>query len=452
MSSDTRRVLRRSGRPPAGLTGVADPARRVARAVALLVVFVISACLAGCGGGATNATATPASGRVINVPGDQATVQAALDRARPGDVVLLAAGIYRDAVTISRPGVTLRGVDRNTVVFDGGYRKETAITVAADGGTVENLTVHGYNANGVFVSGAAGKTVDPAKTFGVGDDVLKGWRVSYVTSYDNGLYGIYAFAARYGRIDHSYASGHPDSGLYVGQCKPCDTVVTDSTATGNAIGYYGTNASGGVYVIRSVFRGNRVGLTPNSQKMEKLAPQSETVVAGNLVIDNDNPQSPAVPKGAFGLGIAIGGGTRNTVIRNRVEGNGGAGIILTDLDDYPPENNRVEGNLLADNGADLAWSVPAGARAAGNCFTGNTFATSLPADIEKVLPCDGSAPAAGTPESFRSPAAPPDANYKTLPAPPAQPSMPDANAPASVPTQVPPQVDLATIIVPARQA
>lgn len=449
MTPDTRRMLRRSGGSVAGGAEVGGPARIVAL---LGVVLVTAAGLVGCGGGATTATPTPASGRVIHVPGDQATVQAALDRARPGDVVLLAAGTYRDPVTISRPGVTLRGVDRNTVVFDGGYRKETAITVAADGGTVENLTVHGYNANGVFVSGAAGKTVDPARTFGVGDDVLKGWRVSYVTSYDNGLYGIYAFASRYGRIDHSYASGHPDSGLYVGQCKPCDTVVTDSTAAGNAIGYYGTNASGGVYVIRSVFRGNRVGVTPNSQKMEKLAPQSETVVAGNLVIDNDNPQSPAVPKGAFGLGIAIGGGTRNTVIRNRVEGNAGAGIILTDLDDYPPENNRIEGNLLADNGADLAWSVAAGAKAAGNCFTGNTFAASLPADIERVLPCDGSAPAAGTPSLFRSPAAPPDANYKTLPAPPAQPSMPDANAPASVPTQVAPKVDLATITVPARPA
>ena len=449
MTPDTRRMLRRSGGSVAGGAEVGDPARIVAL---LGVVLVTAAGLVGCGGGATTATPTPASGRVIHVPGDQATVQAALDRARPGDVVLLAAGTYRDPVTISRPGVTLRGVDRNTVVFDGGYRKETAITVAADGGTVENLTVHGYNANGVFVSGAAGKTVDPARTFGVDDDVLKGWRVSYVTSYDNGLYGIYAFASRYGRIDHSYASGHPDSGLYVGQCKPCDTVVTDSTAVGNAIGYYGTNASGGVYVIRSVFRGNRVGVTPNSQKMEKLAPQSETVVAGNLVIDNDNPQSPAVPKGAFGLGIAIGGGTRNTVLRNRVEGNAGAGIILTDLDDYPPENNRIEGNLLADNGADLAWAVADGAKAAGNCFTGNTFAASLPADIEKVLPCDGSAPAAGTPSLFRSPAAPPDANYKTLPAPPAQPSMPDANAPASVPTQVAPKVDLATITVPARPA
>jgi hypothetical protein len=348
--------------------------------------------------------------------------------------------------------VTLRGVDRNTVVFDGGFVKETGITVAADGVTVENLTVHGFNANGVFFSGAYGKASDPSKTFGVGDDVLKGWRVSYVTSYDNGLYGIYAFASRYGRIDHSYASGHPDSGIYVGQCKPCDTVVTDSTAEANAIGYYGTNASGGVYVIRSMFKGNRIGMTPNSQKMEKLAPQAETVVAGNLVIDNDNPRSPAVPKGAFGIGIAIGGGTRNTVLRNRVEGNAGVGIVLTDLDAYPPENNRVEGNALADNGVDLAWAAPTGSKPAGNCFTGNTFTSSQPSAIEKVLPCDGSAPAAGASVPFRSPTAPPGADFRTLPAPPTQPSMPDPNAPAALPVKVAPTIDLASITVPDRPA
>ena len=113
----------------------------------------------------------------------------------------------------------------------------------------------------------------------------------------------------------------------------------------NAIGYYGTNASGGVYVIESVFRNNRLGMTPNSQRMELLAPQVETVIAGNLVVDNDEPRAPAIGAGFFGGGIAIGGGTRNTVLRNRVEGHDGFGIGLIDLNDFDPAENRVTPGL-----------------------------------------------------------------------------------------------------------
>lgn len=400
--------------------------------------------LAACG------DAEPRAGRVVRVPADVPTIQQGVDRARAGDLVLVAPGTYRESVRVTRDGITIRGEDRATVVLDGEFTRENGIAVGADGVAVENLTVHGYNANGVFFSGGLGRTSAELAGLGTGDNVLKGFRASHVTAYNNGLYGVYAFGARYGTIDHVYVSGHPDSGIYVGQCKPCDTVVTDSVAEANAIGYYGTNASGGVYVVRSVFRGNRVGLTPNSQKMEKLAPQAETVVAGNLVVDGGNRDAPGVPKGAFGLGIVIGGGTRNTVVRNRVQGNPAAGILVGDLETFGPENNRVEGNVLQGNGLDLVYAPAAGAGPAGNCFTANTFTTSSPERIEQALPCDGAAGSGGPfpRPTFRTVTT--GADYRSMPAPPAQPSMPDAataphpRVPATAPT-----VDLAAITVPA---
>ena len=105
---------------------------------------------------------------------------------------------------------------------------------------------------------------------------LERFRVAYVTAYNNGLYGIYAFQSRNGVIEHSYASGHPDAGIYVRQCEVCNTVIDAVTAENNAIGYYGTNASGNVYVVRSIFKGNRLGLAPNSQRQELLSPQRDT--------------------------------------------------------------------------------------------------------------------------------------------------------------------------------
>ncbi len=196
---------------------------------------------------------------------------------------------------------------------------QNGFNVTADGVAIENLTVHSYTQNGVLFNGATGSLAD-GDVYGAGDAVLTGYRASYVTAYNNGLYGIYAFSARDGLIEHVYVSGHPDSGIYVGQCKPCNVVIDAVVAERNAIGYYGTNGSGGIYVVNSLFAHNRLGLAPNSQKVERLSPQAETVVVGNVVIDNDDRETPAIQGGFFGGGIAVGGGTRNTIVRNRGRG------------------------------------------------------------------------------------------------------------------------------------
>jgi Right handed beta helix region len=54
---------------------------------------------------------------------------------------------------------------------------------------------------------------------------VRGYRASYVTAYNNKDYGIYAFDSVDGAFGHSYASGSPDSGFYIGQCHPCDAVI-----------------------------------------------------------------------------------------------------------------------------------------------------------------------------------------------------------------------------------
>jgi nitrous oxidase accessory protein NosD len=390
--------------------------------------------------------------RTILVPDDEPTIAEAVAAARPGDLVLIGPGTYHESVDVETERVTIRGLDRNTVVLDGEDRLGNGIEVVANGVSVENLTVRRYTQNGLLFNGAYredGETIEG--TPGEGDAALVGFRASYITAASNGLYGIYAFAARDGTIEHSYASGHPDSGIYVGQCRPCNVVVTDVVAEHNAIGYYGTNASGGVFVINSVFRQNRLGMTPNSQDMELLAPQSETVVAGNLVVDNDDPATPAIPGGFFGTGIAVGGGTRNTIVRNRVIDHTGAGIVLLTLNPYDPEANRVEGNTLESNGVDLVFG-PATPDARGNCFTANVFSTSSPPDVEALLPCgaadgpSGSVPGASP---YSGPAAPPGVDYRTMALPPAQPSMPDPATAGVRAVGPPPPVDLASIDVPA---
>lgn len=414
------------------------------RPAAVMVVLAVVASLAvACGSDGS-------SGRTIRVPADEATIVDAVEAARPGDTVLIAPGTYDESVSVAVDGITIRGEDRNAVVLDGGHQLANGFSVSADDVAIENLTVHSFTQNGVVFSGidaVAGRDgVDPDVVYGTGDAVLTGYRVSYVTAYNNGLYGIYAFASRDGVIEHSYVSGHPDSGIYIGQCKPCNAVVRNVVAERNAIGYYGTNASGDVYVVDSVFRGNRLGIAPNSQDAERLAPQEDTVVAGNLVVDNDDPTAPKIPDGYFGVGIAVGGGTSNVVVRNRVEGNDAIGIALVSLSDYLPLDNRIEGNVLGDNGTDLVYA-PDGADGGGNCFVGNTFATSVPEGIESLLPCD-EAPSVFEIPAFELAPDPDDVDYRSLPAPPDQPLMPTPSVGAPAGAGPVPAVDLAAVTVP----
>ena len=380
------------------------------RSVLVLLAIAAISLLTACG-----EASAPSGPRTIRVPADAATIQKAVDEAHAGDIVLIGPGTYAESVHVGVAGITVRGEDRNAVILDGGDKEQNGFWVTADGVAIENLTVRHFTNNGVLFTrmgedllqqvetedGGANTsrdTVDPSK------DLLSGYRASYVTAYDNGLYGLYAFASTNGVFEHTYVSGHPDSGYYVGQCKPCNAVLRDVTAERNAIGYEGTNASGGVYIVESLFTHNRLGITPNSQDAERLAPQGETVVAGNRVVDNSDPQTPEIENGYFGGGILIGGGERNTVVRNLVTGNPDTGIGVFTLGRYQPNGNRIDGNVAKGNGVDLVFAPTGTTDVAGNCFAGNTFTTSLPRRIEQALPCAGASTLRRFPSPPRTPA------------------------------------------------
>ena len=130
-----------------------------------------------------------------------------------------------------------------------------------------------------------------------------GYRGSYLTAFNDGDYGLFAFDSQYGQFDHSYASGHPDAGFYLGQCSPCHAVITDVLAENNAVGYSGTNAGGDLFVVNSEWRDNLAGIVPNTLDSEELAPQHDALIAGNWVHDNNNADAPSFDLEYPSLGI-----------------------------------------------------------------------------------------------------------------------------------------------------
>ncbi|SEE02736.1 Nitrous oxidase accessory protein NosD, contains tandem CASH domains [Streptomyces sp. 2224.1] len=389
----------------------------------------------GCGGGDGGAGRgrRPAGAQVtIRVPADAPTISDAVSLARPGDLVLVAPGVYHESVKIDTARLTLRGASRDKVVIDGRLRQPNGVVVAAPGVAVENLTVKNNTQNGVLVTGSAKAVAGlPGRSGGydTGDEpvtFLKSFLVSYVTATRNGLYGIYAFSAQNGVIEHSYASGGADSGIYVGQCKPCRVVVRDNIAELNAVGYEGTNAGGDMYVVGNRLVGNRVGLTTDSDHQEKLLPQQSAVIAGNLIAANQQRATPVQADGGWGLGIGIDGGSDNRFVRNRIAGNSNAGLVITATADLPPVGNQVVDNTFTGNGIDVGWAFPTATRGRGNCLRGNDLRTTVPARLATTATCPLPAESPSPAGRWAVPTAPGGIPFTEVAVPDPQPQFPRA--------------------------
>jgi hypothetical protein len=404
-------------------------------------------------------------GTYHGVHGQYATIQAAVDAARPGDWVLVAPGDYHAAgapdagVLITTNGIHLRGLDRNTTIVDGtqpgarscdsaagsqvvgGVGRNGVEVLKANGVTVENLTVCNFlsgtsgNGNEVWFNGGDGSGT-------IGMRSYHGAYLTGSTSYFDAaapgaaMYGVFVSnASGPGVIEQAYASNMADSSFYVGACADCRTVLRFVHAENSALGYSGSNSGGHLVIESSEWDLNRAGIVPNSLANEDPpSPQngacpaspsrSCTIITGNWVHDNNNPNTPAIGLTAgspVGTGIEISGGQNDTVTRNLVTGQGAWGVLLNDYPDPSPPSvptycaggipgvpnpfgpgtvcyfvafgNRISDNLLIGNGTfanptngDLAdASIP---YPVDNCFSGNRdipagAPSSDPANIQK---------------------------------------------------------------------
>src|SRR5262249_42302102 len=222
-------------------------------------------------GGSAAPTSRP---RVLRVgswrgrSGEFGSIQDAVAAARPGDGIVVGpggsheqadrSGVEGDeagaGVSITTPGIHLRGMDRNRVVVDGTKpgsptcdatastqdpgpdrgdgqaRGRNGIEVLeVDGVTVENLSVCNFPAgasggNEIWFNGGDGS----------GTTNMGGFRGAYLSATSTFYGGSDAPMAQYGlfasnvhgpgRFDHTYAANMADASYYVGACPDCNTV------------------------------------------------------------------------------------------------------------------------------------------------------------------------------------------------------------------------------------
>jgi hypothetical protein len=295
-----------------------------------------------------------------------ATIQAAVNAARPSDWILIAPGDYHEkgdsgsnaptaadvsdgwygGVDITTPRIHLRGMNRNSVIVDGTLAKASkpCSAAASDQNTlggkgrngilvwkanrvsVENLTVCNFLAG----SGSSGNEIWWNGGSGSSKIGLSGYSGNYLTAtstYFKGsdkkhlnvcaqcaLYGIFSSdSTGPAFLSNTYANNFSDSGMYVGACqRVCNVTIDHAWMENNALGYSGTNSGGRIIIKNSMFDNNKDGFDTNTALTGDPPPPQDGRCAGAAATSRcwvfthntvENNNNPNVPiSGTAGLG------------------------------------------------------------------------------------------------------------------------------------------------------
>jgi parallel beta-helix repeat protein len=334
------------------------------------------------------ASQSQGKGKVDAIVAAGGSIPAAVNAAKPGDVIQIQAGTYHEAIVVNKAGLRLVGLSNGTtgVVIENPGDEENGITIRgdADGFELYNVTIKNFEENGVFMIHTDNFVLD------------------HVTVINCGEYGLFPLFCNGGKINHCSATGHEDTGIYVGQSTNID--MSFNEAFGNVNGLEVENCSH-VTVSNSQTYDNVVGILVVLLPGLTVTASSDIVVTRNHVHDN-NHINFADPGGGFeafvpsGSGILV-VGTDNTVVEdNTVKNNNFLGIavvsttVLGALAGIPPEafagidpkpdGVRVKDNVVNTNGTvqpalpfpavDLLWD----GSGENNCWTSNNYKKSFP--------------------------------------------------------------------------
>lgn len=381
---------------------------------------------------------------IVVKPGE--SIQAAIDRAKPGTRIYVLAGEYREladpvnGLNISKSGIRLIGQNtknKRVVLKNAGNQRNGIVAVPPDrtdcmschttmappfslhpgvepgmkdaepvlyGLEIRGITLEGFTNNGLFT------------------ERVDGFKIIDVETIGSRNYGIFPTLSRNGLITHSRATGSDDSGIWVETSE--NVLVTHNVVEGNVNGFEVSN-SDDIVLAHNRAVDNSVGmailLLPDI--FDDRAGAKRITMRDNHIANNNKPNTArpgsilaSVPRG---IGILHLGVDDSLITRNRFEGNGFAGVAIVDyclavfggpfscgldpeitpefLADQEATSNRVVGNEFVGNGLSPDLSHPFAFAASdiglltlgdhGNCFEVNLFA-SFYSVFSDLPPCE----------------------------------------------------------------
>ncbi|MGW7489139.1 right-handed parallel beta-helix repeat-containing protein [Streptomyces sp. NPDC054786] len=344
--------------------------------------------------------ASPCDARERHVVHPGESIQQAVDRARPGDTVIIRPGHYRESVLIRKSRLHLVGAGRKTVISPSGKRAENAC---------------GHSGNGICVTGTAGRplrdvsirslTVRGFKKSGIWASGTDRLTVHHVAARHNGVWGIAQERSTRALIRDNVVTGNGDSGIFL-----ANTVKEEGGATNTR----------GATVTENHLAKNRIGITVRRVRNLTVANNTITGNCGGVFIvgDESRPRAGAltvrnntiVKNNKYcagnsrlpfiqGSGIVLTGAEKTLVRRNLIRDNVGKSPLSGGVVLFPSfvkalsERNLVIDNVVLHNKpVDLANRDPKGK---GNRFVHNVCRTSKPAGLCRRYEVHGVHPSTG---------------------------------------------------------
>lgn len=324
-------------------------------------------------------------------PDVQARAQGALDRAGRGCTVAFTEGEFHFSETLTlegKSGVTVQGAGRGltTLSFTAQTSGDGLLVTGSQDILLQHFTVRDSHEDAIKIRESHGLRLTRLAAV---------W--SGTPSTDNGEYGFYPVLSSDILIEHCYAYGASDAGIYVGLSDRA--VIRNSTAEANVIGIEVTNATA-VDIHGNLALDNTAGIVISS--LPGLPRSGErTRVFDNRVLYNqmgnfahEDEVAAEVPAGT---GILALGANRLEIFDNTVTGNNLVGAGITgylafvelnrfsepgdpDFDPYPRQvylhdNRFSRGAVLPDTG--------------GQSFFGKLLAETFGADSIPDILVDG---------------------------------------------------------------
>mgnify|MGYP005844972827 CR=1 FL=1 len=316
------------------------------------------------------------------------TIQSVVDRALPGDTVLILPGVYHETVYVDQPNITIRGLGDadERVWLDGQNLLSDGFNTSGNQFTLENIGIRNYVGNGVITTGARGV---------VYRDLM---------IVNTGLYGVYPVEVTDVLIERLTVTGIRDAAIYVGQSR-APIIVRENVVFGNVTGIEIENSVGAEVYDNHVYNntgGILVFLLPNNPSRVACC----TRIYNNLIESNNHPNF-GDPNSVVGLvppgtGMLILSADSTEVFGNTFRDNMTGGIGVTSL--YMmfgrdtvfdlgalPEHNWIHDNIYENNGYDPQGIVrELGLPGADVTWTGegwtNSFDEPLASYFPPVLP------------------------------------------------------------------
>jgi len=171
----------------------------------------------------------------LTVPDRYETVQKAVESARPGDTVVVRAGLYRENIVIAKP-LTLKGAGiSGEVVIEAARSSEPVITVrSAVGATVHGVSAIESDVAGIYIyDSRETKILESAfngNRYGIHIEKSEGSFVEGNRTEDN-EYGIYLTGSNDNVIKGNRADKNRDKGIIL--VDSSRNTLTENSATGN---------------------------------------------------------------------------------------------------------------------------------------------------------------------------------------------------------------------------